>query len=150
MENRIRLPVFQMRSNDRTALVCRDIALEGNSSRNWFNRGKVDTDNDALRWHTFCSNLTPGLFALSENEAQRLDAIYAYPRRRAKIQKNPALFQETIFLVQLHQLEGSSRSVSLLLRQVIPFIQTTFSVLLDNQYGASEQLMPDCTLRTFF
>lgn len=143
MEDRIRLPVFQMRSNDRTTLVCCDIALEGNSSRNWFNGGKVDTDDDALRWHTFCSNLAPGLFVLSENEAQRLDATYAYPGGRAKIQKNPALFQETIFLVQLHQLEGSSCSVSLLLRQVIPFIQTTFAVLLDRQYGTSKQLLPD-------
>ena len=55
---------------------------------------------------------------------------FAYPGGRAKIQKNSALFQKPILLVQLHQLERSSCSVSLFFCQMIPFIQTTFSMLL--------------------
>lgn len=62
-----------------------------------------------------------------------------YPGGRAKIQKNLALLQETVLLIQLHQLKRRSCSVSLFLCQVIPLIQTTFSVLLESQYGTRKK-----------
>lgn len=47
----------------------------------------------------------------------------------AKIQQDFAILQDAIFLVQLHKLERSSGSVTLLLRKPVPFIQSAFSML---------------------
>ena len=137
--------MFEMLSNRCTTLVCGDIALEGDNSRDWLDGGEIDTDNDALGRHTLRSYLTPGLIELLETNATMDGKLTcAYPGGRAKIQKYSALFQKPILFVQLHQLERSSCSVSLFFCQVIPFIQTAFSVLLaismENPLPALDQL----------
>ena len=52
-----------------------------------------------------------------------------YTRSSTEIKQDLALLQKSILLVQLNQLEGSTRPVTLFLGQAIPFIQTTFSML---------------------
>lgn len=52
-----------------------------------------------------------------------------YPRRSAKIQEHLALFQKPILLVQLDQLERSTRSVAFLFCELVPLVKTAFAVL---------------------
>lgn len=64
-----------------------------------------------------------------ETESKIFRRLVTYTGRRAKIDEDLALLQETILLVELDQLERRSSSVSLFLRKAIPLIQTTFTVL---------------------
>jgi hypothetical protein len=64
--------------------------------------------------------------------------VRTYPGCSTKIQQDFALLQETVFLVQLDQFEGSSGSVSLFFGQFVPLIQTTLAMLLlDTHDGGS-------------
>lgn len=58
-----------------------------------------------------------------------------YSWRSAKIQQDLALLEKSILLVQLDQLEGSSGSVPFLLGKLVPFVETTLSVLLLDRHG---------------
>jgi hypothetical protein len=49
---------------------------------------------------------------------------------RTEIEKHLAFLKETIFLVQLDQLERSSGAVPLLLGQLVPFVKPTLSMFL--------------------
>lgn len=53
-----------------------------------------------------------------------------HTRCRAKIQKDLALLQEAIFLVQLDELKGCSSSVPFLFGELIPFVETALAVFL--------------------
>lgn len=53
----ITLEMFEMLAQRRSALVSRDIALEGNASRDRLDRGKVDANNEGMRGH----NLKPSV-----------------------------------------------------------------------------------------
>lgn len=65
--------------------------------------------------------------------------LKTYSRRSTQIQQDLALLQESIFLVQLDQLESSSGAVSLLLGQLVPLVETAFSMfLLDTHDGVIE------------
>lgn len=48
----------------------------------------------------------------------------------AKIQKDLALLEKAILLVELDQLESGTGSVALLFGEFVPLVETTFSVLL--------------------
>lgn len=58
-----------------------------------------------------------------------------YTGSGTKIQQDLALLEETIFLVELDQLEGGTSAVSLLFGKLVPLIKTTFSVLLLDRHG---------------
>lgn len=61
--------------------------------------------------------------------------LETYTWSGAKIQKDLALLEETIFLVELDQLEGGTGSVALLFGELVPLVKTTFSVfLLDRHF----------------
>lgn len=64
-----------------------------------------------------------------------LNRRLTYSRSSTEIQQDFGLFQKAILLVQLNQFEGGSGSVSLLLGQFIPFIETTLAVLLLDTHG---------------
>lgn len=112
MQHGICFPSLEMASNGRSALFCRDVALKGDDLGNRLNRGEINTNDEAVGRHRFCCNLTPGAW------------------RGAKIEHDLALFEESILLIQLDQLEGGSGPVPLLLGEFIPFIKTAFTVLL--------------------
>lgn len=56
--------------------------------------------------------------------------LETYTWSGAKIQKDLALLEEAIFLVELNQLESGTGSVAFLLGKLVPLVKTTFSVLL--------------------
>lgn len=58
-----------------------------------------------------------------------------YSWRSAKIQQDLALLEEPILLVQLDEFEGRTGSVPFLLGKLVPFVETTLSVLLLDRHG---------------
>src|SRR5271170_3316024 len=91
-----------MLSDCSPALVGRDIALEGDGSRNRLNGRQVDPNDQALRRHDLGGNLTPRSWCSTE------------------IQQDLALLEEAIFLVQLYQLKRRPRSVTCSENQYCP------------------------------
>ena len=59
-----------------------------------------------------------------------------YSGRRAEIEHDLALLEEAILLVELDQLEGGTRAVSLLLGELVPLVETALAVLLLDRHGA--------------
>jgi hypothetical protein len=59
-----------------------------------------------------------------------------YSGRSAEIEHDLALLEEAIFLVELDQLEGGTRAVSLLLGKLVPLVETALAVLLLDRHGA--------------
>ena len=59
-----------------------------------------------------------------------------HPWRGAKIDKDLALLEEAIFLVQLHELERRTGTITLLLGELVPLVETALAVLLLNCHGA--------------
>jgi len=55
----ITLEMLEMLAQRRSALVGRNIALEGNASRDRLDWGKVDTNNEGMRGHNLGGDLTP-------------------------------------------------------------------------------------------
>lgn len=101
-----------MLSNRSTALVCGDIGLEGDDTRNWLDGGQIDTDDEAVHGHALGGDLTPRSGG------------------SAKIQQDLALLEEAILLVQLYELKSGSGSVALFLGKFVPLVKTTLSSLL--------------------
>lgn len=73
--------------------------------------------------------------AVLSDDTLELNRRLTYSGSSAEIQQDLGLFQKAILFVQLNQLEGGSGSVSLLLGQFIPFIETAFAVLLLDTHG---------------
>jgi hypothetical protein len=46
-----------------------------------------------------------------------------------KIEKNLALFQKTVLLIELNQFEGCTGAVSFLFCKLVPLVQTTLAML---------------------
>lgn len=61
--------------------------------------------------------------------------VKTYTWRGAKIQQDFALFQESILLVQLNQLEGGTSTVAFFFGKFVPLVQTAFAVLFLNRHG---------------
>lgn len=81
------------------------------------------------------------------NGKQELDnkADGSYTGGSTQIQQDLALLQEAILLVQLDDLEGSTGTITLLLGQFVPLIQTAFAVfLLDRHFEQSEIEITGC------
>jgi hypothetical protein len=51
VEDSVGFEVFEMLAQRRSALVCRDVALEGDASRDGLDWGEIDTDNEGMRGH---------------------------------------------------------------------------------------------------
>jgi hypothetical protein len=68
-----------------------------------------------------------------------------YSGRRAEIQHDLALLEEAIFLVELDQLEGGTRAVSLLLGELVPLVETAFAVLLLDRHDVGWCVTGDVT-----
>jgi hypothetical protein len=52
-----------------------------------------------------------------------------YSGRGAEIDEDLALLQKVKLLVQLDELEGSTRAIALLFGELVPFVDSTFPVL---------------------
>lgn len=72
-----------------------------------------------------------------------------YARCSTKINYDFALLQETILFIKLDQLESSTSSIALLFRQLIPFIQTAFAMLVVTVRMRPEAMCEEGS-RTFF
>jgi len=112
VQHTIGLPRLQVSSYRGAALFCRDIALEGDDLGNRLDGRKIDTDDETVLGHRLGGYLTPRTGS------------------SAKIEHDLALLEEAIFLVELDQLESSTSSVSLLLGEFVPLVETTFAVFL--------------------
>lgn len=72
---------------------------------------KINTDDERTSRHAFCGDLAPRT------------------GRSAQIDQDLALLEEVVLLVELDQLEGGTGAVALLLGQLIPLVETAFSML---------------------
>ena len=68
-----------------------------------------------------------------------------YPWRRAKIEHDLTLLEEAILLVELDQLEGGTRTISLLLGELVPLVETALAVLLLDRHGTGCFVANDAT-----
>ena len=55
MEHRVRFHMLEMLAEGRSALIGRDIALEGDTSRDRLDWGKVDADDQGIGGHNLRS-----------------------------------------------------------------------------------------------
>lgn len=105
------LPCLEMTSDDSACLVGGDVSLEGDCLGNGFDGSKIDTDNERLDGHRLSCDLQPRTGSGTQ------------------IDQTSRLLEEAELLVQLDQLEGSTRAVSFFFGEIIVFIQTAFAVL---------------------
>lgn len=112
VQHTVGLPGLQVSSYCGAALLCRDITLEGDDLGNRLDGRKIDTDDETVGGHCLGGYLTPRTGS------------------GAKIEHDLALLEEAIFLVELNQLESSTSSVTLLLGEFVPLVETTFAVFL--------------------
>ena len=82
----------------------RDIALVRLHTANRANRQQIDTENDRRRWHVLGRDLAPTA------------------GRSAEIDTDLGLGEEVILLVELDELEGRTRAVALLAREVVVLV----------------------------
>ena len=74
-------------------------------------------------------------FQLSATRAQVSCEAETYSRGSTKVKKNLALFQESILLIQLDELESGTSTISLLLSKLVPLVQAAFAMLLLDGHG---------------
>jgi hypothetical protein len=83
---------------------------------------------------------------VSASNSNSLLRIRTYPWRCAEIQRDPALLEEAILLVELNELEGGTSAVPLLLGELVPLVETALAVLLLDRHGAGSLVAIDPSL----
>lgn len=123
-----------MPADRRTALVGRDVRLEGDDFGDCLDGRKIDADDERVDGHAFCCDLAPR------------------PWGCAQIDKDFGFLEEVVLFVKLDQFEGGTGAVAFLLCEfvpgdsvsvfwggvncgfggewMVPFVKTTFSVLM--------------------
>lgn len=91
-----------MPADCRTALVGRDVGLEGDDFGDCLDGREIDGDDERVNGHAFCCNLAPRAWGCAE------------------IDKDFRFLEEVVLFVKLDQFEGGTGAVAFLFCKFVP------------------------------